>query len=63
MKKFKIKYIRNVIEIYEVVLEAKDEINAEDTIYQSKYGEVIEGEKLIEKYSDDIEIDELEEIK
>lgn len=53
-------YYRQVTEVYEVVLDVKNEEVVQDIIYNAKYGNRIDGEKLINSYSDSIEIDDIE---
>lgn len=62
MKKFKVKYVRTVYETYETEIEAEDEYEVQDLIGEGKYGEKIDGEKLVESYSDEIEVTDIEEI-
>lgn len=59
---FKVKYIRNVTEIYEAEIESETEDDVINIINQSKYGDEIKGEKLVNTYSDEIEIDEINQI-
>lgn len=63
MKKFKVTYLRTITETYETEIEANHESEVQDIIYDGKYGDEIEGETLIESYSDGIEVTEIEEIE
>lgn len=62
MAKYKVRYVRTAYETYEVEIEAENEDKAQDIINQAKYGDEINGEKLVDSYSDDIEITDIEEV-
>jgi len=62
MTKYKVRYVRTAYETYEVEVEAEDEDKAQDIINQAKYGDEIKGEKLVDSYSDEIEVTDIEEV-
>lgn len=62
MAKYKVTYVRTAYETYEVEVEAEDEDKAQDIINQAKYGDEIKGEKLVDSYSDEIEVIDIEEV-
>lgn len=63
MPTFKVKYIRTVYETYEALIEAPTEEEAVDAVWQTKYGEPIAGEKRVDSYSDEVDVDDVEIIE
>lgn len=63
MKKFKVRYVRSVEQIYEVEVLANDEYEADDIVSKDKYGDGIEGEVLIESNTDCLEVIDVEEVE